>query len=151
MACDGDIAQEELELVKQFTVSLDYFKNIDIQSKLNEYVTEINSRGKQFLSDYLKSIPTAELNEQEEKDLALIAIKMIQEDNKIEYSEISFFKKIRTKLKLTDETLIDVFKNETIFEKFPEVRPEDFLLPDIIVDDTWDLNVSFDNIEMQIN
>lgn len=150
MACDGEIAQEELELVKQFTASSSYFKDLDIHRKLNDYVTEINTYGKQFLSDYLKSITASELDEQGEKDLAQIAIKIILGDRKIEYSEISFFKKIRLKLKLSDDALLEIFKNETLFEKYPEVQPEDFLLPDIMIDDTWDFNVTFDNITLQI-
>jgi hypothetical protein len=150
MACDGDIAQEEVELVKQFASLSDFFGDIDVQSKLNEYVSEINARGKQFLYEYLRSISACELKEQEEGNLALIAIKMILADNIIEYSEISFFKRIRAKLKLTDESLLEIFEKETLFDKFPEIQPEDFLLPDVMVDDSLDLNFSFDSIILQI-
>ena len=73
---------------------------------------------------------------------------MIEADNKIDYSEISFFKRIRAKLNESDEKLLDVFKDETLFEKFPEVEPEDFLLPDIMVDDDIDWNVSFEKINI---
>lgn len=146
MACDGEIAPEELELVKHFAASASYFKDIDVQSNLNKYVAEINERGAQFLFEYLKSITTSSLNQQQEKDLALIAIKMILEDNKIEYSEISFFKKIRAELKLSDEALLEIFKKETLFEKFPEIQPEDFLLPDITSMEDWNWSGSFESI-----
>ena len=66
----------------------------------------------------------------------------------IEYSEISFFKRIRSKLKVSDEKLLDIFKDETLFEKFPEVEPEDFLLPDIKVNDDGGWNVSFEKINL---
>lgn len=151
MACDGEIAPKELELVKHFAASASYFKDIDVQSNLNKYVAEINERGAQFLFEYLKSITTSSLNQQQEKDLALIAIKMILEDNKIEYSEISFFKKIRAKLKLSDEALLEIFKKETLFEKFPEIQPEDFLLPDITSEDDWNWYGTFENINLGIN
>lgn len=150
MACDGEIAPEELELVKHFAAFASYFKDIDVQSNLNKYVAEINERGAQFLFEYLKSITTSSLNQQQEKDLALIAIKMILEDNKIEYSEISFFKKIRAELKLSDEALLEIFKKETLFEKFPEIQPEDFLLPDITSIGDWNWSGSFESINWGI-
>lgn len=149
MACDGEIAAEELELVKQYATTSTLFEGLDIEAKLNEYVAEINDQGQSFLAGYISNIENAQLNEQEELILAQVAIRMIEADNKIEYSEISFFKRIRSKLCVTDEKLIEIFKNETLFEKFPEVEPEDFLLPDIIVNDDIGLNVSFQNIELK--
>lgn len=148
MACDGEIAAEELELVKQYAHSSTLFGGLDIESKLNQYVREINDQGQSFLAGYINTIANTQLGEEEELNLARIAIKMIEADNKIEYSEISFFKRIRSKLKVSDEKLLDIFKDETLFEKFPEVEPEDFLLPDIIVDE-MEWNVSFQNIELK--
>ena len=149
MACDGEIASEELELVKQYAIASTLFEGLDIEGKLNEYVAEINDQGQSFLAGYISNIENAQLNEQEELILAQVAIRMIEADNKIEYSEISFFKRIRSKLCVTDEKLIEIFKDETLFEKFPEVEPEDFLLPDIRVLDDVDWNVSFENIVLK--
>lgn len=149
MACDGEIANEELELVKHFATSSTLFEGLEIEKQLNEYVAEINVQGLSFLAGYINSIVNAQLTEQQELDLAKIAIKMIEADKKIEYSEISFFKRIRNKLKVTDEKLLGIFKDETLFEKFPEVGPEDFLLPDIMVNDDMEINVSFQNIELK--
>lgn len=148
MACDGEIANEEIELVKHFATTSTLFEGLEIEKMLNEYVAEINDQGLGFLAGYISNIINAQLTEQQELDLAKIAIKMIEADNKIEYSEISFFKRIRNKLKVSDEKLLDIFKDETLFEKFPEVEPEDFLLPDIMVDDDIDWNVTFENIEL---
>lgn len=149
MACDGEIANEELELVKHFATSSTLFEGLEIQKQLNEYVAEINDQGLGFLAGYINNIVNAHLTEQQELDLAKIAIKMIEADKKIEYSEISFFKRIRNKLNVTDEKLMDIFKDETLFEKFPEVEPEDFLLPDIKVNDDMEWNVSFQNIMLK--
>lgn len=148
MACDGEIANEELELVKHFATSSSLFEGLEIEKQLNEYVAEINVQGLSFLAGYINNIVNAQLTEQQELDLAKIAIKMIEADKKIEYSEISFFKRIRSKLNVSDEKLLDLFQDETLFEKFPEVKPEDFLLPDIIVDDDLNWNVTFENIEL---
>lgn len=124
------------------------FEGLEIEKQLNEYVAEINVQGLSFMAGYINSIVNAQLTEQQELDLAKIAIKMIEADKKIEYSEISFFKRIRSKLNVSDEKLLDLFQDETLFEKFPEVKPEDFLLPDIIVDDDLNWNVTFENIEL---
>ena len=141
MACDG-ITAEELELVKQYANSSTFFKGMDIESKLNKYVWEIYNQGQSFLADYINTIANTQLSEKKELNLARIAIKMFEADNKIEYSKISFFKRIRSKLKISDEKLLDIFKDETLFEKFPEMEPEDFLLPDIIVDEIeWNVSL----------
>ena len=110
MSCDGNIAEEELILVKQFASSSTLFEGLDIEKKLNEYVTEINEKRGAFLSGYIKKIVSAALNEEQELNLAKIAIQIIEADNKIEYSEISFFKRIRNKLNVSDEKLLEIFK-----------------------------------------
>jgi len=140
MACDG-ITAEELKLVKQYANASTFFDGLDIESKLNKYAGEFNDQGQSFLAGYINTIANTQLSEEEELNLARIAIKMIEAGNKIEYCEISFFKRIRSKLKITDEKLLDIFKDETLFEKFPEIEPEDFLLPDIIIDEMeWDVS-----------
>ena len=64
------------------------------------------------------------------------ALKTICADNRIEYSQVKFFKKLRSRLSLTDEEILD---------NHPDV--EDFLLTDINVaeDPVWE-NVVFDII-----
>lgn len=148
MACDGEIAAEELGLVKQYATTSTMFEGLDVEAKLNEYVAEINDQGQSFLANYISNITNAQLDEQQELNLAQVAIRMIEADNKIEYLEISFFKRIRSKLNVSDEKLLDIFQDETLFEKFPEVEPEDFLLPDIIVNEDVNWGVSFENIKL---
>lgn len=121
MACDGDIASEELELIKEYVSNSKLFLNLDVESKLNEYVTEINRQGVLFLNSYLKEVALAALTEAQELNIVKIAIQMIEADNKIEYSEISFFKKIRLKLVISDEVILTEMPDK-----------EDYLLPDII-------------------
>ena len=149
MACDGEIATEEVALVKNWTANNpELFGGMDVELTLNNYVDKINEKGMGFLSEYIKDVAEAELSEDQQLQLIRVAIRMIEADYKIEYSEISFFKKIRGKLQLTDEKILDLLKSETLFEKFPEVKPDDFLLPDIIVKDSFDWNVSFENIKL---
>ena len=137
MACDGDIATEEIALVKKMVEQSDLFSFIDVENRLNDYVEQINKQGRGFLSAYLSDISNAELMEKEEMEIVRIAIQTIEADNKIEYSEISFFKKIRQRLNISDETILAVFPDK-----------EDYLLPDIKMPEEINWNVQFENIQL---
>ena len=126
MACDGDIATEEIALVKQFTEQSNLFSTIDVENKLNDYVAQINKQGRGFLSAYLNDVSSAELNEQEEIEIVKIAIQTIE--------------KIRQRLNVSDETILSEFPDK-----------EDYLLPDIKVPEEMNWNVRFENIQLNIN
>lgn len=108
MSCDGDIATEEVDLIKQMAQEKHLFGDIDIDKELDELVREINLKGKGFLKQYLISLAEQELTEEEELQVADIAVQTIRVDNRIEYSEIKFFKVLRSNLKVvSDDTLLD--------------------------------------------
>ena len=107
MACDGDIASEEVELIKQMSDEKHLFGDIDIDKELDKLVKEINSKGKGFLKHYLTSLSEEELTEEQELRVVDIAVRTIRADNVIQYSEIKFFKVLRSNLKIvSDETLL---------------------------------------------
>lgn len=140
MACDGDIAFKELELIKNNAFGSELFSNLDVEDKLNEYVADINRSGISFLNNYLKDIANSSLTEIQELNIIKIAIQIIEADDKIEYSEISFFKKIRFNLAISDETIL---------EEMPD--KEDYLLPDIIQKEfEFVLDTSFSTIHLKI-
>lgn len=136
MACDGEIANEEINLVKSLAEKTTLFEGIDVENVLNSFIQEINKKGKLFLVDYLAEVKTADFTKSEELTLLDLAFKTINSDNIIEYSEVKFFKKIRTRLDITDDEII---------ETYPEM--EDFIQPDIQIfeDPEWH-NVTFSNI-----
>ncbi len=136
MACDGDIANEEVALVHDITSKQDAFDGKDVNAVINGYVASINANGALFLKQYLKELSSQELSNEEQKMIVDFALQTIFADNRIEYSEVKFFKKIRSRLSITDEEIL---------ANHPDV--EDFLLPDINVaeDPIWE-NVVFDNI-----
>ena len=90
-----------------------------------------------FLQSYLKELNSVDLNETEQLLLVSLAIKAIEADNRIEYTEVKFFKKIRSRLTVSDEAIL---------AKYPDI--EDFLLPDINVAEMpeWDENTIFSQI-----
>ena len=136
MACDGDIANEEVALVHDITSKQDVFDGMDVNAVINGYVASINANGALFLKQYLKELSSQELSNEEQKKIVDFALQTIFADHRIEYSEVMFFKKIRSRLSITDEEIL---------ASHPDV--EDFLLPDINVaeDPIWE-NVVFDNI-----
>lgn len=135
MACDGEIAKEEINLVKQITKQSDLFADLDVEKTLNAYIAQINEQGKAFLTNYIKEVAEASLSTQEELQLVKIAIQTIEADENIEYSEVSFFKRIRAKLNISDDEILAELPDK-----------DDYLLPDIMVPEEEEFNISFDNI-----
>ena len=123
MVCDGDIDKRELQLIKQLHKKSKTFGEIDINSELDTLLLAINQDGHQFLRSYFNELTSSELSEANELKLIEVAIATIKADDIIEYSEIKFFKVIRSKLKID---------NEPILEKHPDF--EDYLEQDIISD-----------------
>lgn len=136
MACDGEIANEEINLVKSLAEKTTLFEGIDVENVLNSFIQEINKKGKLFLVDYLADIKSAEFAKEEKLALLDLAFKTINSDNIIEYSEVKFFKKIRTRLDITDDEILEIY---------PEM--EDFIQLDIQVfeEPEWH-DVAFSNI-----
>lgn len=141
MACDGEIANAEIEMVKHLSSEYDIFSNIEIESYLNKWITAINENGIAFLRSYLNELSNADLSLSEQLFIVDLAIKTIEADERIEYSEIKFFKKIRNRLSITDEEIL---------RKYPD--KESFLLPDInVVDESiWDNNIQFAEISLNL-
>lgn len=123
-ACDGYIAPEEVALVRSIVDSTDIIRDIDVEGLLNEYVSQINDKGISFLKDYLFDLSESILTTPEQLELIGLAIKMIEADNQIEFSEIKFFKKIRACLYVSDSDILS---------DFPEA--ENYLLPDLSEED----------------
>jgi hypothetical protein len=121
MACDGEIDDREITLIKEMHNALKLFGDIDIVSELNSLVEIINKDGKKFIGVYFDELTKSELSNHQELKIIEVAIDTIKADDKIEYSEIKFFKVIRSKLKID---------NDSILKSLPEI--EDYLEKDII-------------------
>ncbi|HUN01355.1 MAG TPA: hypothetical protein PLS00_00760 [Niabella sp.] len=123
MAADGNIDKREVALIKSMCEKSELFKNLNFQEGINQLITKLNTNGKAFIQHYFNLLKSAELSEQEELTLIDFAIQTINADEIIEYSEIKFFKNIRHRLKVNDETIL---------ANFPDL--EQYLEEDIITD-----------------
>lgn len=137
MACDGDIAPEEVQLVKNLCDANEALRGMKPDALLDNWIREINEEGASFLHSYIKEVGAANLNKQEQLKLVSLAIKTIEADNVIQYSEVKFFKKIRARLTVSDEDILAEHPDK-----------EAFLLPDLNVDDIpeWDADTRFAQI-----
>lgn len=139
MSCDGDIALEEVDLIKQMSKEKQLFGEIDIDKELDELVKEINLKGKGFLKQYLVSLAEESLTEEQEVKVADAAVQTIRADNRIEYSEIKFFKVLRSNLKIVSD--------ETLLEKIAGID-ENYLAQDIQADYLQIYDDYFNTIEL---
>jgi hypothetical protein len=121
MACDGDIDKREVSLIKRMHEHKKIFGELDINQELDNLLLEINHDGHKFLRIYFSELTSKELSVQDELKLIEVAIETIKADDSIEYSEVKFFKVIRSKLKI---------ENESILAVHPDF--EDYLEQDII-------------------
>lgn len=139
IACDGDIATEEIDMVRELCAKDNIFHKFDTKKYINSWISEINEQGCIFLQSYLKEITTVELSEKELLILLSLAIKAIEADNYTKYAEIKFFKKIRSKLTISDEAILAEHPDK-----------EDFLLPDINIAEIpqWDYSTHFSQISI---
>ena len=139
MSCDGEIASEEVELIKQMSKEKQLFGEIDIDKELDELVREINLKGKGFLKQYLVNLAEESLTEEQELKVADVAVQTIRADNRIDYSEIKFFKVLRSNLKIVSD--------ETLLEKIDGID-ENYLAQDIQADYLQMYDDYFNTIEL---
>ena len=142
MASDGDIDKREISLIKSMCEKSSLFENVNIQTELNQLVKKINVEGKKFITDFFELLKNTSLSEEEELTLLDFAIQTIWADERVEYSEIKFYKNIRYRLNVSDEKILDRFSN------VPNI--ELFLGQDIITESFLDtiLNQYFETVEL---
>ena len=106
MACDGEIAGEELSLIKELDAKEKLFGDIEVGVELKNLKELIDKEGNQFLKRYIGELGKSELTKEQELDLLRVAYRTILADNKVEYSEVKFFKVIRSNMKKLDDEVI---------------------------------------------
>ena len=141
MACDGDIDKREVKLIEKLHKEKKTFGEIDFNAEMDNLLIDINRDGQLFLKAYLNELTYSNLTDANELKIVEVAIDIIKADDKVEYSEIKFFKVIRSKLKIG---------NLPILDKHPDF--EDYLEQDIISpsylsrlqDDFFDTHISIE-------
>ena len=53
IACDGEIAEEEISMVRELCTQDQLFANMDANKYIHAWIEEINKQGSKFLQNYL--------------------------------------------------------------------------------------------------
>ena len=121
MACDGHIDPKEVVLIRHLNEEHNIFGDLNLEEEVNLLQDQINQQGEGFLRAYLREVQSTSLTSEEEKAIVSVAVRIIRADDKVEYSEIRFFKLLRSYLKIS---------NKDILRDMPDI--EEFLEYDII-------------------
>jgi hypothetical protein len=127
LASDGNIDKREIDLIQSIFANFEQYKDVNLQDKINSFIKIYNDNGKEFFNHYFDLLKDTFFSLEEELGIIDVAIRTIQADDLIEYSEIKFFKIIRHHLKATDSQIL---------EKFPDI--EIFLEEDIATESIYD-------------
>lgn len=109
MACDGDIAESEIEEIKNIVANEIYFMSYDFEEPLRNNIDNIKTNGKGLINQYLQEVGTHEFNEHQEILLIEVLLRIIEADNDIQLSELKFLQMVKAKLKVEEQTLIVKF------------------------------------------
>ena len=123
MASDGHIDDKEIEIAKKLCEDIHLFDSENYKSELDKEARKLESEGKTYINNYLIDLQKEELSEEQQLNIVNFAIKTIEADGEIHYSEVKFFKVIKSKLSIS---------KEAILSHFPDI--EDYLEDDIITD-----------------
>jgi len=111
MACDGDIADSEINTIRELASNEIYFLGLDYDDLLQANVNEIKSIGKIAINNYLSELSTFQLNTHQELQIIEVLLQIINADKQTEESELKFLHLVKSKLKVDQETLIVEFPN----------------------------------------
>lgn len=111
MACDGEIAPEEYNLMKSFSEKENLFDSLSFNEEFNKCLDILKEIGSNFINSYFQAITTIDLNEKEKLEIIDIAVRTILADNKVEYSEIKFFKSLVSSLDIDKDLVIKSVPN----------------------------------------
>jgi len=109
MACDGDIAETEIEEIKTIVANEIYFMGYDFEEPLKNNIDNIKSNGKGAINQYLLEIGTSNFNEHQEILLIEVLLRIIEADNDLQTTELKFLHMAKAKLKVDEQTLIVKF------------------------------------------
>lgn len=106
MACDGEIAKEEVDTLKKLSKDQELFGGEDVNQILPSVMDSLSNYGYEFVKSYLELLERADFSEQQAIQILGVATKTIYADAKIEYDEIKFFKSIRHRLNISDDQIL---------------------------------------------
>ena len=112
MACDGSIDDSEIAEIKNMADNEIYFMGFDIEKPFEETLKYIKENGRQAINEFLNELSRHDLNSKQELLLIEVLIRTIESDNKIEDNEVKFLQMVKSKLNVSEETIITQFPQQ---------------------------------------
>jgi len=112
MACDGNIAEEEINEIKNIVDNEIYFMGYEYEEPLQKNIEAIKIDGKNVVNQFLQEITTNNLNEHQELLLVEVLLRVIQADAKVEENELWLLHLAKSKLKIDEQKLIIKFPQQ---------------------------------------
>ena len=140
MASDGTIAPEEIDILNRVIITKPTFESVNAPDMLKEFSMALTNTGMSFVDGFLLEVENSGLSKEDALELIDVAFNTIEADNEIEYAEVAFFKKIRSRLSVTDDEIL---------ARWPD--KEDFLLPDIMDKTPFEIDFSGINFNTLIS
>jgi uncharacterized tellurite resistance protein B-like protein len=112
MACDGSIDDSEIAEIRNMAENEIYFMGFDFEESFDKNLNYIKQNGKKAINEYLDELSDHDLNSKQELLLIEVLIRTIESDNKIEDSEIKFLQMVKSKLSVSEETIITQFPQQ---------------------------------------
>ena len=112
MACDGDIAEKEIEEIKSIVANEIYFMGYDFEEPLKKNIENIITNGNGAINQYLQEIEKNNLKEHQEILLIEVLLRVIEADKDVQTSELKFLQMAKSKLKVDEQTLIVKFPKQ---------------------------------------
>jgi uncharacterized tellurite resistance protein B-like protein len=109
MACDGDIAESEIKLLKDLVNKEINFLGFEYENMLESNIQEIKLNGKSSINNFLEDINNFQFNERQKLKIIEICLAIINADNNLEVSELTFLHLLIKKLGIDLESLIVEF------------------------------------------
>jgi len=114
MACDGHVADSEIEELEEMDTSTPYFQSVDLSSELEEMLARFNEPGCTVFQDLFKWLEDTSLTPVRELLVLEVALRIANSDGRHDENEIRFVNLLRSKLELHDEDLLSRFGADTM-------------------------------------
>ena len=112
MACDGSIDNSEIIEIKEMVSNEIYFMGFDYEKPFEDNLNYIKSNGTKAINEYLSELSSLCLNDKQELRLIEVLIRTIESDKKVELNEKKFLQLVKSKLNVSEETIITEFPKQ---------------------------------------
>jgi uncharacterized tellurite resistance protein B-like protein len=109
VVCDGRIDEREIKELHYIDTSTPYFSDIDLSNDIDQFLADYKKSGDELIYRSLQKLKNKNLSPSEQLLTLEIILRIINSDEIIEESEVSFIHAVRETLPINDEIIKDRF------------------------------------------